>query len=242
MKKFLKYFDYVVCFIFSISFILTSALISIIPIASNNSYYMRQFEKNGVGEHLNYTIDQLQEITKAITNYMFHGANSMQVYFDEKAVFSDQAISHMADVKVLFVGGCILGYISLVILILCFGYLIYRSKFVKKFFRKINYITFGFFVLIIIGVSIYAAIDFDSAFVNFHHVIFPDPEKFNNAFFPNDDTLINILTLDFFIDIFIEIIIRFVAIYIVYFIIVQCLYGKMKKRIENSFKQKFQSK
>ncbi len=239
MKKALKVCDYIVSFLFSFLFILVSAFISIIPIASNNAYYMLQFEKNGVGENLNYSIEQLDEITKAITNYMFHGAKSMQVYFDNEPVFSPQAISHMADVKVLFVGGTILGYISLGLLVFATIYLAYRHKSVKKIFRKITYITFLVFLLMVIAMTIYALVDFDSAFTNFHHILFPDPEKFNNAFFPDDDTLINILTLDFFFDIFIEVIIRIVAIYTVFIFIVQCLYGKIFKHLKSIFISKF---
>lgn len=123
MRKGLKIADITVILLFSLSFILTVAFLSIIPIASNNAYYMLQFEKNGVGENLNYSIGQLETITSAITGYLFRGKQSMQVYFDGTAVFSDQAISHMADVKVLFVGGTILGFVSLVVFFLCLVYL-----------------------------------------------------------------------------------------------------------------------
>lgn len=95
MRKGLKIADITVILLFSLSFILTVAFLSIIPIASNNAYYMLQFEKNGVGENLNYSIGQLETITSAITGYLFRGKSSMQVYFDGTAVFSDQAISHM---------------------------------------------------------------------------------------------------------------------------------------------------
>lgn len=230
-----KVLDYISIIIFSFGFILTSAFISIIPIASDNSYYMQQYIKNGVNNNLPYSLEQLEEITKSITNYLFHGAESMQIAFDGKNVFSSQAISHMADVKVLFVDGSIIGYICIALSIISLIYIIYRVKHIKKIFRKINYITYGVFLLLIVAIGIYAAVDFDDAFVNFHHLIFPDPEKFNNAFFPWNDTLINILTIDFFFDIFFAIIIRVVAIFIVYFIIIQCLYGKTYIKIKNSF-------
>lgn len=238
MRKSLKIVDKMVILLFSLSFILTTAFVSIIPIASNNAYYLLQFEKNGIGQNLNYTIDQLKEITAAITGYMFRGKNSMQVYFDGKAVFSDQAISHMADVKVLFVGGTILGYISLILFLVSLIYLFFRRKEVKRHFRRINYCVFLCFMILVVAVAIYAFVDFDSAFVNFHHLIFPDPEKFDNAFFPNDDTLINILTMDFFFDVFLNVVIRIAAIFFVYFFVVQSLYGKVYAKIKSSFSKK----
>lgn len=237
MKLCKKITDYLMCFIFSISFILTSFFISIIPIASNNSYYMLQFKRNGIGEHMNYSLEQLEIITKAITNYMFHGAKSMQVVFDGENVFSDQAISHMADVKVLFVGGTILGYISLVLLIISFVYLIIRRNNVKKIFRIIVLSMFALLIIILLSASIYALIDFDSAFTNFHHILFLNPEKFNNAFFPDDDTLINILTLDFFFDVFVQVATRLAAIFISFFIILFSLYGKTYERIKANYFQ-----
>ena len=238
MKKFLKVFDYVCVILFSIFFILSCAFISIVPIASDNSYYMQQYKTNGVGPYLTYTLDELELITKSITNYLFKGAASMQIQIDGSNVFSNQAILHMSDVKDLFVGGSILGIISIIITLICLTYIIFRCKSIKHIFRKINYLTFLSFLLIVIAICVYALVDFDSAFVNFHHVIFPDPEKFKNAFFPNDDTLINILTLEFFFDIFFAIIIRLVSLFIIYFIIVQCLYGKVLKKLTWVYKKK----
>lgn len=238
MRKGLKIADITVILLFSLSFILTVAFLSIIPIASNNAYYMLQFEKNGVGENLNYSIGQLETITSAITGYLFRGKSSMQVYFDGTAVFSDQAISHMADVKVLFVGGTILGFVSLAVFFLCLVYLFFRRKAVKKNFRRINYLVFLVFLLLIVAIAVYAFVDFDSAFVNFHHLIFPDPEKFNNAFFQDDDTLINILTMDFFFDVFLNVVVRIAALFFVYFFVVQSLYGKVYAKIKSSFSKK----
>ena len=235
MKKLQKIIDIVVTIFFSIFFILSCAFISIIPICADNNYYMKQYVKNGVNQHLPYTLEELEQITDSITNYMFRGASSMQIEINGKNVFSDQAILHMADVKVLFVGGMIIGFISLAILIATSIYLFVRRKEIKSIFRKVNYSTFGVFLLLIIAICIYAIVDFDQAFIDFHHLIFPDPVKFDNAFFPNNDTLINILTIDFFFDIFFAIIIRLVALFAIYFIIIQCLYGKVFRRIKNTY-------
>ena len=226
MKKILKMCDYFVSIIFSISFILATAFIAVIPIASNNQYYMKQFIKNGVGDNLNYTIEELEKITESITNYLFHGASSMQISIDNKDVFSNQAILHMADVKDLFNLLTIAGIISITIIIILCIYIYFRRRHIKKRFRLLTYLTFLLFLLLISVASIYALIDFNEAWTNFHHLFFPDPEKFNNAFFPYNDTLINILTLDFFFDIFFEIIIRFVAMFIILFVIIQTLYSK----------------
>lgn len=238
MKKFLKIFDYIATILFSFFFILSCLFISIIPIASNSSYYMKQYERNGVGEYLKgYSIEQLKEVTDSITSYLFNKKESMQVYFNDKPFFSDQAISHMSDVKDLFNLGVILGIISIILSITLLVYLIYRRKEIKKRFRLASYLTFGFFLIIILVIGVLALIDFDSFWTNFHHILFPDINKFNNAFFPYDDTLINVLTLDFFFDVIIDIIARILSLFIVYFIFVQCLYGKTYKKIKNTYQK-----
>lgn len=226
MKKVIKLGDYLLTIFFALLFILATAFISIIPIASNNQYYMKQFIKNGVGENLNYTIEELEAITESITNYLFRGAESMQIQINDKNVFSDQAILHMADVKDLFNLLTIAGIISITLILFLCIYFYIRRKEIKKNFRLITYLTFLFFLLLVIAAAIYALVDFNEAWTNFHHLIFPDPEKFNNAFFPYNDTLINILTLDFFFDIFFEIVIRILALFITLFVIIQTLYSK----------------
>ena len=108
MKKFLKVFDYIASILFSFFFILSCLFISIIPIASDSSYYMKQYERNGVGPYLkNYTILQLKEVTDSTTSYLFRGKKSMQIYFNNEPFFSDQAILHMSDVKDLFTLGVV---------------------------------------------------------------------------------------------------------------------------------------
>ena len=237
MKKFLKVFDYIATIMFSFFIILSCLFISIIPIASDSSYYMKQYERNGVGPYLSeYSISQLKEVTDSITSYLFKGKESMQVYFNDKPFFSPQAISHMADVKDLFTLGTVLGIISIVVSLILLVYLIYRKEKIRRF-RLLSYLTFGVFLIIVAVIGVLSLIDFDSFWTNFHHILFPDIEKFNNAFFPYDDTLINVLTLDFFFDVIIDIILRILSLFLVYFIIVQCLFGKTYKKIKNTYQK-----
>ena len=91
MKKMMKVLDFVMTILFSIFFILSCAFISIIPICADNNYYMKQYIKNGVNQHLPYTLEELEQITESITNYMFRGASSMQIEINGKNVFSEQS-------------------------------------------------------------------------------------------------------------------------------------------------------
>lgn len=153
------------------------------------------------------TDDDIVKATNNIIDYLYNAnIESMQFQVDTSNgkidFFSEQAIVHMADVKVLFIGGIKLCYICIAIFILCLIYLIISRK--HSFNILINVylkalIVFGIATIII---GIFAIIDFDSAFEVFHKIIFPDSSKVELALsFSNTDTLTNILTSEFFMHI-----------------------------------------
>ena len=79
------------------------------------------------------TKDDLIKATNHIINYLYHSdVDSMQfqVLTSEGPVnfFSEQAIIHMQDVKVLFIGGIKLCYICLILFIVFVVYLVIRRK------------------------------------------------------------------------------------------------------------------
>lgn len=156
-----------------------------------------------------YDITQkdIEEATNHIIDYLYHqDVRSMQFQLDTSEgkvdFFSKQAIDHMADVKVLFIGGIRLCYISIILFILCIIYIVSFYKRIKPILAKTYLMTVGIFVILTLILAIYAILDFDSAFVFFHKIIFPDSEKVNLALsFSYCDTLTNILTGEFFMHI-----------------------------------------
>lgn len=153
------------------------------------------------------TKKDIQEATYHIIDYLYHqDVKSMQFQLDTSEgkvdFFSKQAIDHMADVKVLFIGGIRLCYISIVLFILCAIYIGFFYQRIKPMLAKTYLITVGIFVVFTLIVAIYAILDFDSAFIFFHKIIFPDSQKVNLALsFSYCDTLTNILTGEFFMHI-----------------------------------------
>lgn len=194
------------------------------------------------------TKDDLIKATNHIINYLYHSdVDSMQfqVLTSEGPVnfFSEQAIIHMQDVKVLFIGGIKLCYICLILFIVFVVYLVIRRKNILPIFFKTYLITVSIFIILGILVAIFAIVDFDLAFEIFHKIIFPDSDKVELALsFHYCDTLTNVLTGDFFMHIGLIIGITFISILVCSLIICGLLkkYGSNLKSI--LFKSHYKNK
>lgn len=189
------------------------------------------------------TEELVETATEHIINYLYHEkVESMQFQINtsqgEIDFFSEQAIVHMEDVKVLFIGGIKLCYISIILFILGCIYLIIRRNYIKKIIVKTYIITVIAFICFAIGLVIYAATDFSRAFEVFHYIIFPDNDKAELAItFYSWDTLTNVLTSDFFMHIGLAIGITFISI-LVFSIITSKLLEKYLPVIINSYQTK----
>ena len=209
---------------------------------TTNSYYDCYWPKYDV------TKDDLIKATNHIINYLYHSdVDSMQfqVLTSEGPVnfFSEQAIIHMQDVKVLFIGGIKLCYICLILFIVFVVYLVIRRKNILPIFFKTYLITVSIFIILGILVAIFAIVDFDLAFEIFHKIIFPDSDKVELALsFHYCDTLTNVLTGDFFMHIGLIIGITFISILVCSLIICGLLkkYGSNLKSI--LFKSHYKNK
>ena len=195
---------------------------------TTNSYYDCYWPKYDV------TKDDLIKATNHIINYLYHSdVDSMQfqVLTSEGPVnfFSEQAIIHMQDVKVLFIVFVV--------------YLVIRRKNILPIFFKTYLITVSIFIILGILVAIFAIVDFDLAFEIFHKIIFPDSDKVELALsFHYCDTLTNVLTGDFFMHIGLIIGITFISILVCSLIICGLLkkYGSNLKSI--LFKSHYKNK
>ncbi len=153
------------------------------------------------------TWTDVENATEHIINYLYNqDVESMQFTVTtsegEVEFFSSQAISHMKDVKVLFIGGIHLTYIAIILFILCCIYLIWRRNTVKNKIFKTYLVTVIIMICFTLCLVVFAASNFDLAFDVFHKVIFPDASKYEEAItFTFCDTLTNVLTGEFFMHI-----------------------------------------
>ncbi len=170
--------------IFTNLFLLIVAIWTItVPITLSKSFYLYEFEKNNTVEESGYSQTELDNIADTIIRFLADKTNDMQVIIDDTPVFSNQAIYHMQDVKDLYVNGSKIALICLFLLFLSILYIILNYHSLKHLIFKYSAFTIAIILLICFAFAIYAFVDFDSAFTFFHRVIFPDEQKFNDAFF-----------------------------------------------------------
>ena len=215
-------------------------------------YYRWQFEKNNTadtlswitkeGERITYNEDDLEIIMNQMVDYLMNKEEDMQVVIDGKTVFSNQAIYHMRDVRDLMRRWSWITLLCMVFLGLSVFYLRKNfERFKGKMFKQ-TMITYAVIACILITVVVAMLVDFDWTFTQFHHILFPSPEKFKDAFFGSvsnyeelphirNTLLVEILSLEVFFDAAF-IIVAFILATLVAWSIFVIKYGKNNKKKE----------
>lgn len=190
------------------------------------SYFQKQFEKNNISAATGFNTEELHKIIRQMTGYLAGRETNFNLTLERNgkpySVFNEREISHMIDVKVLFILMHRLKWMLLFLLILFwipyFAYIFYlyrqqrSSKTVKLFLRfKLNLskmLAFnGLFTLAAIGVLGFMLLsDFGKYFVHFHEIFFTNDLWLLN---PETDHLIQMLPEVFFYDISTQIILQY---------------------------------
>ena len=161
-----------------------------------------------------FTDAQLDAIAAHIVDFLFGDTEDFALTLDGVvlngetcdgvAVFGEEAIIHMNDVRILMRTAGVAAQVALCLLPLLFFYLILRRRACGRgFFRWV----IGFLSAVLLAVGGFCAFTYhkakgfsfgDVAWRYIHYVLFPfQPEKVAGSFF--NDTLTSILTLDLFL-------------------------------------------
>ena len=178
-----------------------------------------------------------------IIDYLMDETDDMQVIINDRIVFSNQALIHMKDVKVLYTGGIIAGWFTFISCLLIGVYFYFRFEHVKKLLFKYTMYSLIGIIVLLLGIGIFALVDFDAAFKLFHKLAFPTEQKFNDAFFSNVSnyqevyyvnnlTLVNILSIEVFMDVVVLIFLG-LAITLSLWITFTVIINKKSKKMEN---------
>ena len=218
MKKLL---DKIIVPVTTVLIILVSIWLVTITMTGGKWYYRWQFEKNETvniltwitkeGERITYDEEDLEFIMNHMVDYLMGKEDDMQVEIDGLTVWSNQAIYHMRDVKALFARWTIITIVCVVLLIACAIYIYKNFETVRNKMFKKTMITYSVIGVLLMAIVIAMLVDFDWTFTQFHHVLFPNPEKFKDAFFGsvsnydelphiNNTLLIRILSIEVFSD------------------------------------------
>ncbi|MGI6759146.1 MAG: DUF1461 domain-containing protein [Bacilli bacterium] len=216
----------------TVSLLLLLFYLSVMPIAMSKWFYMMNYENYQADDATGYSMEELSEITDIMLDYLKDKRDSMQHEINGKEVYSEQAIIHMEDVKVLFVGARRLAWFVLALFIASIIYIVYYFKELKSYLMRTVITASAVAIGLVVMAGAFAAVNFDVAFVWFHKVIFPNQEKFENAFFDPDDFLINMLQGELFFNFAIVIIVTFI---ILIAIVVAGLYFFQKKYIDRVY-------
>ena len=218
--KITKYLTYVI----PIIIILISVWVISILIIGNKSYYSYEFSKNNTlerltwqtkdGEIIEYTDNDLLEIRDAIIEYLFNKRESMQIVIEGNDFFSYQALEHMRCVRNLLNRWMIITIILIIVFgIWLIGFCMNYKDILPNLFKP-TYITYVVVMGVLLVIGVMMLIDFDWTFTWFHHVLFPKPSEFNDAFFRNTSNydvdnanpyinnlnLVNVLSIEVFMD------------------------------------------
>lgn len=238
----MKIVDRILLVFWTICLLLLILAFSVLPIARSERFYVNQFAKNNTTEKTAFTEEELQKIARHIIDYLFGAKDDFQYHLDrtDEDVFSEQAVLHMQDVKVLFTVGRIGSLVVLGLFLGLTGYFIYRLFSVRLPIFKMALWTICGVGVVIVGIFLWMLITyltgdysnfFEAGFIIFHKLIFPNQSKFEMAItFPYDDNLILILESAFFESIALVIVLRFIIALLAIYSILYLLQSYLNRR------------
>ncbi len=222
--------------LFSISFfcLIISLLLTIIDInCFDESFYQKEYIKNNTTAETGMSEEDLWDTTEVLFDYLHDFRDDLNVQHEVngtvREIFDSREKAHMVDVKNLYLNTIKVRNILAIVGIILFSISCLLSK--KTIYISNMYIGYkrsvALLFSIIFAILIYAAIDFNSFWIQFHYLFFT-----NDLFFldPNTEILINMVPEQFFFDLVMRIILMFISSVIVLF---GLLYYLNKKRISN---------
>lgn len=221
--------------LFSISFfcLIISLLLTIIDInCFDESFYQKEYIKNNTTVETGMSEEDLWDTTEVLFDYLHDSRDDLNVQHEVngtvREIFDSREKAHMVDVKNLYLNTIKVRNILAIVGIILFSISCLLSE--KQYISNM-YIGYkrsvALLFSIIFAILIYAAIDFNSFWIQFHYLFFT-----NDLFFldPNTEILINMVPEQFFFDLVMRIILMFISSVIVLF---GLLYYLNKKRISN---------
>lgn len=174
--------------LWSVTFFVIILFISLISTVYSRSFGEYLFSKNGTANKLLLSTDELNRSFDITLRYLWNSLDSLHFnitltngtvrefyrVFDSNPTSLCDEYAHMSEVKDLFITGKAITLISAIVWVLSSVFLLAKKKEIKKNDLKSSYITFIIIGIIVFIIGIYAAVDFDSFFTNFHLVFFPN--------------------------------------------------------------------
>lgn len=179
---------------------------------SDFDVYRYEYEKYDVLSDLDMNMDDVMYVTHEMMDYLRGKGDTLSVMTTvegrEQDFFNEQDRFHMGEVRDLFIGGLNIRFGACIAAVLCILFLIITRADIKKIIPRSYWIALGITGTAVLFLGIAAVVDFDSVFVQFHHIFF-DNDLW--IFDPAEDYMIRMLPEGLFYDMVMRIGAVFVA-------------------------------
>ena len=212
---------------------LSLLLTSIDLLCFNRSFFRWQYSLNHTAESIGISEDGLMNATNALLDYMQDKRDDIKVIEvvngSEREIFDERETLHMVDVKNLYLNAMNTRTVLLVgsIVILTLLAFTHRNQ---SYTILSNAYQNGLLFLgsLIFFIAIYAIVDFNGFWMNFHYVFFD-----NDLFLldPNISIMINMFPSNFFFAVVFGIILLFVSIVILLKLLLVLFKHKIERRL-----------
>lgn len=194
--------------------VIAALLITSFEIAMYSDFdvYRYEYEKYDVLSDLDMNMDDVMYVTHEMMDYLRGKGDTLSVMTtvegQEQDFFNEQDRFHMGEVRDLFIGGLNIRFGACVAAVLCILFLIITRADIKKIIPRSYWIALGITGTAVLFLGSAAVVDFDSVFVQFHHIFF-DNDLW--IFDPAEDYMIRMLPEGLFYDMVMRIGAVFVA-------------------------------
>lgn len=173
---------------------------------SDYGWYEKEYAKYDVLSELEMEMEDARYVTEEMMAYLRGNRKDLIVDTivngEEREFFNDREISHMEDVKNLFVAGLWIRRIAFLILVLAIVALVVTKSDWKRMLPKYFLISIGTMLGLIAGIGALVMQDFGKYFTKFHEIFFDNDLWILD---PDTDLLIRMLPQGFFSDMVIRI-------------------------------------
>ncbi|MFZ7133636.1 MAG: TIGR01906 family membrane protein [Eubacteriales bacterium] len=170
-----------------------------------DSFYRYEYNQNNVVVNTGIEMEELMYVTDEIQKYLFSQRDDFAIMgtveSENRQIFNEREITHMDDVKELFVKGMYLRNIGVLLGLLLVILLFRMDK--RALYKSLRISTFVFFAFSSVMGMLFA-FDFTKYFILFHELFFRNDYWVLD---PTDSILINMVPLNFFIHIAVGIIV-----------------------------------
>lgn len=191
-------------------------ILSIEMFALNPSFFESEYAEQKTAGEIGIIEQELSAVTHKLIDYIVDADDTLDMKAtiggEYREVFGAREKDHMVDVKALYLGAravrtaCLMGAAALIAAV----FLLQKRQGVKTLCKAFLSVS-GVFVIVVGALGIYAAVDFRSFWISFHHLFFTNDLW---QLDPRTDVLIMMVPEMFFSDLVARIIIRFVSLFV----------------------------